>query len=629
MCGIFGVVSFDGVPPDEAAVIAARDTMVHRGPDDAGVYVSGQAALAHRRLSIIDISSAGRMPMSNETGEIWMTFNGEIYNFRELRNQLQGKGHVFRSLTDGETVVHAYEEWGESCFERLYGMFAIGIWDGRKKTLLLARDRLGKKPLYYTKNDRRFLFASTLHPLMTWEGFEKTVSQKALYEYVSRGYVPSPLSIFENTFKLPPGAYLALDGRTGETRQKLYWRIEDFALPEKEKEDKSEERYLDEFEELLFDSVERRLVSDVPLGIFLSGGNDSSLNTAIMKRLGKEIRSFHIAFSDPKLDESPRARRIAKILGVDLTVSAMNDPRILMEMVDQLPEYYDEPMADFSSLPTMFVSREARKHVTVVLSGDGGDEPFGGHDRYSIFRKISAAYPFIAAAPKTLRDRAAAAWRGLPPHRGQGMAVRMAQPDAFHFFGDMRNAMSPFTGEYLLGEKLSLTTAEEFGGYASDYPGIDPLDVVLMHETSRSMIDAIVHKVDRASMSCSLEVRSPLLDHRIIEFAIRLPVRYKIRRGVLKYFLKKLLSRHLPDDLVYGKKAGFTPPMSQWLRRELRGRMEDLLDRDRIRSAGYFLPEAVEHFKKAHLNRRREFTTILWALMSFEQWREHYGIGDK
>src|SRR5262245_49187041 len=388
MCGIFGVWNWNGELVSADDLVTSRDQIAYRGPDDAGHYIAGNVGLAHRRLSIVDLSAAGRMPMSNERGDIWATFNGEIYNYRELRDRLIALGHRFATQTDSETIIHAYEEWGTDSFNMLSGMFAIGLWDGTRRKIVLARDPHGKKPLYYfARPNLGLVFASTLAPLHAWPWFPREVNGAAVYKYVMHGFIPSPDSIFRETYKLPPGHFAVFD-ESGTKRVEPYWSLTQIA-DQAPLVNISEDEHLSELKSRLVEAVRRRLMGDVPLGAFLSGGIDSSLVVALMKETSNApVRTFTIGFKSSQYDESAFARQVAARLDVENTCLMMDGDE-LMKLLPGIVQYYDEPMADFSSLCTMAVSRMARQHVTVVLTGDGGDEFFGGYQGYLALKVFS------------------------------------------------------------------------------------------------------------------------------------------------------------------------------------------------------------------------------------------------
>jgi asparagine synthase (glutamine-hydrolysing) len=621
MCGIFGVWNWDGTPVALPELVAARDTLEHRGPDDAGHFISNNVGLAHRRLSIVDLSPGGRMPMSNETGEIWATFNGEIYNYRELRDRLIARGHQFRTQTDSETIIHAYEEWDTDCFNMLSGMFAIGIWDGPKRRMVLARDPHGKKPLYYfARPGSGLLFGSTLQPLTAWPWFPREVDNRAVYRYITHGFVPSPDSIFCDTHKLPPGSFAVFE-ESGKGRVAPYWSLADVANQEPIS-GRTEDEYLAELKSLLTNAVRRRLMGDVPLGAFLSGGIDSSLIVALMKETSTAaVRTFTIGFRSAQFDESKYAVQVAHHLGVENTLFMM-DGSELLDLLPDMVRYYDEPMADYSSLCTLAVSRLARKHVTVVLTGDGGDEFFGGYEGY-LATKFFTKY--AAVVPQFMR-RAIAKFSPLVPHRRIGDLVRRSRlADAAEFHALYSNVGRHIDLSTIVPrEQLHDLPEEEAARFIRGRPDRSPVESAMLYDATHNMIDAILHKADRATMAFALEARCPLLDKQFTEYAVRLPMSLRVHGWQKKYALRKLLSAYLPWDLIVRPKTGFTPPLRDWFRTELREMLGDLLAPDVVRARGYFHPEGVSRLVDQHLKGTANHTYLLWSLLMLEMWFRAY-----
>ena len=617
MCGIFGVWRPDGQPVDEATVNRSRDSMKLRGPDDAGTWIGGNVALAHRRLSIIDLSPAGRMPMTDEAGQIWATFNGEIYNFQELRQELLSKGHKFKSNTDSEVVVHAYEEWQEACFARFDGMFAIAIWDPHRQQMVLARDPHGKKPLfYYHQPGQLVVLASTLRAIAQWPDVPRIVDEDAIYTYISYGYLHAPRSLLADTYKVTPGHYVVI-GPEGLKQDKAYWDLAQIACAPSPLA-RNEAELLDQLDDLMRKAVRKRLVSDVPLGAFLSGGMDSSLVVALMREVASDrVRTFTIGFTAREFDESHYAERVAKHLGVENTVQRMN-ANDLLRYVPDVVKYYDEPIVDFSLFPTMAISEMARRDVTVVLTGDGGDELFGGYERYL------ATYFFehyARLAGHRFRGAVAGLQRWLPKERLRRFARLSAARDPATFFGMFAN-LGRYAGlsSYVPEEKLVEPPEQVVARYIRGLNGLSATAGAMVYDATHPMIDGILVKVDRATMGFSLEARAPLLDKGLWEAAVGLPVGMKIRRGQKKYLLRKLLYRYLPRDLVDRPKMGFTPPLRDWFRNELREPLCDALSEETIRRRGYFKPEGVQRMLREHISGQQDHVAPLWGLYMLEMW---------
>jgi asparagine synthase (glutamine-hydrolysing) len=615
MCGIVGLVHYcDHEPVSEEVVRRMCRAIIHRGPDDEGIYLAGRVGLGMRRLSIIDLTT-GQQPIHNEDKTIWVVFNGEIYNYPELRDHLVRKGHTFYTQSDTEVIVHLYEETGVDCFQQLNGMFAIAIWDAHRNQLVLGRDRLGKKPLYYSYDGSRLLFASELKSMLCVPGFQRQVSLEALDFYLSFGCVPGDLGIFQGVQKLPAGHTLV--AKAGGIHQQPYWHLA-FG---NSTADAGETFYLQALRELVFDAVKRRLISDVPLGAFLSGGVDSSTVVAVMAKLGvKDLKTFSIGFEEEGYSELSYAREVAEFLGTkhyELIVQP--------DMVKLLPElvwYYDEPFADSSAIPTYYVSQLARSEVTVVLSGDGGDELFGGYTRYldPLLARMLQAVPetvrlhminrVASHLPRGVRGR-----RWLTHTSSDACAYYASKLSIFDserktllYARDMPETMS---GQQPLAwlrtyfgalESATLTTRRQYTDIKTYLP------------------DTILTKVDRASMAVSLEARAPLLDYRIAEFAGKLPDHYKIRNGQTKYLLKALARSLLPESIVNRRKKGFSIPKHVWLQGQLREFCADILLSSRAKSRGYFNTSYVEHMLREQRDGRYDFSDQIWALLCLELW---------
>ncbi|MGE3520258.1 MAG: asparagine synthase (glutamine-hydrolyzing), partial [Vicinamibacterales bacterium] len=525
MCGIAGLVSFDGLPDDAARVaVAMRDVLTHRGPDEAGLHCDGTAALAHRRLSIVDLRS-GQQPLANEDGSIWVVFNGEIYNHGEIRPILERRGHVYRTQSDTETIVHAYEEWGDDCVERFRGMFAFGIWDARRRRLLLARDRLGVKPLYYHLDDRTVTFGSEIKALLQNPTVPREWDPVALDAFLAFQYVPAPSTIYRDVFKLPAAHTLVVE--RGRATLRRYWQL---TFPVEETPVREGE-LLERLDELIHEAVRLRLISDVPLGAFLSGGIDSSVVVAAMTKASSgPVLTTSVGFSEQAFSELSHARMVAEHLGTD-----HHEHLVTPEITDLLPKlawHFDEPFADSSMVPTYYVSAAARRHVTVALSGDGGDEMWAGYARHKVERWEIDVRRWLGDSGSAIAGRVG---RRLPLHMKGARSLRhlglppsdaCARKHAYSFFEDeARTALyaPPFAAE--------VRDADPLAGFRLAYDECrspDALERALYVDANTYLIDDIMTKVDRMSMAVSLEAREPLLDHKLVEFAATVPTRLKL-----------------------------------------------------------------------------------------------------
>lgn len=623
MCGIAGIVSLkDGASNRPLQLMI--DAQAHRGPDDQGGWSDEICALGHRRLAIIDLTEAGRQPMSNENGSVWITFNGEIYNFQELRRQLEGLGHHFRTRTDTEVIIRSYEQWGVDCLKRLRGMYAFGIWDRSKQTLFLARDRVGKKPLFYTQSGGRFLFASELQGILADQQVTREVCTSAIDAYLTYGYVPAPQTAFRQVFKLPPAHYLTLNAASGEIKVERYWSLN--YLP---KQRIDEAQACEALREKLTAAVRLRMISDVPLGAFLSGGIDSSIVVGLMAKLSdRPVKTFSIGFKEAAYNELDHARRIAQLWGTDHHEFVV-EPDAL-NILSRLVRHYGEPYADSSALPTFYVSQMTRQHVTVALNGDGGDESFAGYERYlgNYMAERLQAVPGIALAAKALS-------RVIPDSINPKSRVRQA-----HRF--LSVASQPMTQRYAHwltyfpdSMKADLYTAEfvaELNGardgwlksLIEDLPRLDPIDAGMAVDIASYLPYDLLVKVDITSMANSLEARSPFLDHEVMEFAAQLPVEIKFRSKQLKYLLKKAFDDLLPAENVNRRKMGFGVPVGQWFRGPLRELLCDLLLSNGSLNRGYFQKVEVTRLINDHLEGRADRSFHLWSLLMLELWHQEF-----
>jgi asparagine synthase (glutamine-hydrolysing) len=623
MCGIAGFVESSSVDTplqfDEAQELVHRMCAVirHRGPDDEGALIEEGAGLGMRRLSIIDLST-GHQPIHNEDRTVWVVFNGEIYNFRELRRELEEAGHRFYTSTDTEVIVHAYEQWGRSAIRRLRGMFALAIWDKRTRALLLARDRVGIKPLHYARVNGRLYFGSEIKSLLCAPDLPRDLDAGALDHYLSFLYTPRDGSIFRAVRKLPPGHLLTWTN--GRIQVERYWQwpaYEDYSGRERDA--------VADLRRVLSDAVRSHLVSDVPLGAFLSGGIDSSVVVGLMAETsGARVKTFSIGFDEPEFDELEHARRVARHFGTDHHEFVVKPDAI--GILDRLIEHFDEPFADSSAIPTWYVSEMARRHVTVVLSGDGGDELFGGYDRYLPHPRVAA---FDRYCPRALRPLAAVAAAALPHGtRGKNFLRHVGRDDqkryvdAIRFFGADEKAA-------LLSCEISaqLTAPDPEARLARHFARYEHLpwpSQMMRFDAETYLPEDVLTKVDRMSMAHSIESRVPLLDNLVIDFAARLPAAMKIRDGRRKHVLKELAASILPPEILARPKQGFGVPLGVWFRGNLQELFTDTLLSAHTLQRGYFQPAFVRQLVNEHLKGTRDHTLRLWQLVVFERWHRQY-----
>lgn len=593
------------------------DTIRHRGPDDEGFYTGPGIGLGFRRLSIIDLEG-GHQPLSNEDGSVWIAFNGEIYNFADLNRRFLSTGHRFRTRSDTETIVHLYEELGEECFSEMQGMFAIALWDDRRKRLVLARDRIGKKPLFYSWDGRRLVFGSEIKAIKAAGGFSDEIDPEALSDYFSYQYVPAPKTIYRDVRKLRPGHYMVVDG--SGIRETPYWDIRfDEALPLSE--DEWTERFLDEFGQ----AVGSRLVSDVPLGAFLSAGVDSSAVVALMHRAQRRVTTCSIGFKEAQYNEAAEAREFAASLDAN-HFEEIVEARAL-GLVKKLAWHYDEPFADSSAVPTYYVSQMARRHVTVALSGDGGDENFAGYRRYrltmwedqmrswlpqplrrAVFGPLGAVYPKLGWAPRIVRAKSTFQSLSRSTIDGYFHGVSCCPPA-------MKSGL--FTGD-LLRRLNGYDSADVVREHYARAGAADPLSRIQYVDMKTYLVDDILVKVDRASMANSLEVRCPLLDHKLMELVARIPSSFKLRNGQGKYIFKKALRRVLPESVLARKKKGFAVPVAEWLRGELKEFAHESL----FGSADDLVSQAfVRRCWRQHQRGQRDWSALLWCVLMYRNWQ--------
>jgi len=628
MCGIAGFIESpwarSPLNPQAARALAHQmcDVIRHRGPDDEGMLVEPGVALGMRRLSIIDIAT-GHQPIHNEDGRISVVFNGEIYNFRELRQSLQAMGHRFSTATDTEVIVHAYEQWGEESFTRLRGMFALALLDRRDGRVLIARDRVGIKPLHYALAGGRLYFGSEIKSLLCAPDLPRDLNIGALDHYLSFLYAPRDESFFARIRKLPPGHLLTW--RNGRISVRPYWEP-----PACETFNGSERDAVDELQQVLTDAVRAHLVSDVPLGAFLSGGVDSSLVVALMATAqGARVKTFSIGFDQPEYDERAYARRVAQAFGTDHHEDVVRPDGVAV--LEQIVTHFDEPFGDTSALPTWYVSQLAAREVTVVLSGDGGDEMFGGYSRYIPDARVTAV---DRCTPAALRRMAGAVGARLPSGaRGKRFLRHLARDargrylDAIGFFtaDDKAGLLAADVRRQLTGGDPEHRLIRHFDRYTQlSWPS-----QMMRFDVETYLPEDILTKVDRMSMAHSIEARVPLLDNAVIDFASSLPAALKIRDGRRKHVLKEVAARFLPGELIDRRKQGFGVPLDAWFRGTLRELFADTLLSARSLQRGYFQPAFVRGLIHEHVSARRDHTFRLWQLVVFERWLQHYVDGGR
>lgn len=618
MCGIVGKLNFNREPIPETLLRRMCAVSLHRGPDDEGIYRDDGIGLGHRRLSIIDVAG-GHQPMSNEDGTVWVVFNGEIYNFQELRAELKRKGHFLRTQSDTEVIVHLYEEYGTACLNQLNGMFAFAIWDQRRQRLILARDRLGQKPLHYSLKQDTLTFASEIQPILEDSDVARQLNLVALDQYLSLLYVPTPLTMLEGVMKLPPAHYLLCEG--GQVRIERYWQLDfdrKLALPEAE----LQERLL----ALLDDATRLRLISEVPLGAFLSGGLDSSLVVALMNRhASQRVKTFSVGFETQQeswLDELPYARLVAQHLDTDHTELICRPE--LAEVLPDLVWHYGEPFGDNSSVPTYYLCKATRSAVTVALSGDGGDELFAGYAWHQTHQR--------PAVSRTLRRLALTARKNLKAPRpplgticGGLLAELQSGLDPIHRYASKIRYFNRLQKSRLYTNEIKsqlgrLHGLEPLYQLAASNHYRDPLDRILATDTQLYLPDDILVKVDIASMASSLEVRSPFLDYRVVEFAASLPSSLKLQDGISKRILKRAARDLLPAAILDRPKWGFGLPVHDWMRQDL-GKLssEVLLDRS-ARSRELFSQDYIQCMLASHESGQQNLGHQLWLLLNFELW---------
>ena len=645
VCGITGIFNFNNRPIIPEQLIRMNRTLVHRGPDEEGYYVNqrsevrgqrsadeklwrfgkgeGNVGLGHRRLSIIDLAT-GQQPLCNEDKSIWVVFNGEIYNFLELKTELEDKGHIFRTVSDTETIVHAYEEWGINAVKRFRGMFAIALWDENRQELVLFRDRVGKKPIYYYLSNQKLVFASEIKAILEVPDVNKDLDLTALSDYLSLTYIPSPKSIFKHIRKLPAAHYASINNN--KIRVEPYWDISFYPSSKQ-----SEQQVIDDLIGILEEAAKIRMISEVPLGAFLSGGVDSSAVVAMMAKDNQQpVLTNSISFTESKYNEAPFARMVADLFG-----TCHNEHLVTPEaipIVEKLSWHYDEPFADSSAVPTYYVSKTARKNVTVSLSGDGGDENFAGYSRYYFdqrenwIRNIIPG-PFQGPFFGFIQSLYPRSNRFSSIFRGRAFINNVARDPVDAYFFTV-SAIHESEKDQILGNDTlhaigDYSTLDLFKKYYHEAQAEDHLSRIQYLDIKTYLCDDILTKVDRASMAVSLEVRSPLLDHVLMEYVARIPQNRKLVHKNGKYIFKKALERHLPEEILYRNKMGFALPVAEWLRKEIKEYGEKMIvDGDATRN--YLNKKYVQRIWGEHQSKAFDWSPKLWMILMLNLWHNRF-----
>jgi asparagine synthase (glutamine-hydrolysing) len=621
MCGICGYVSFKKPIEEKRGLLQAmNDLMLHRGPDEGALYLEGRVGLGHRRLSIIDLSG-GKQPMGNEDGSLTVVFNGEIYNFPELKAELQAKGFSFRTNSDTEVILHGYAAWGDKVLEKMNGMFAFALWDAKRQRLLAARDRLGKKPVYYHLGREGFAFASEMKSILRDPEVPREINSEAVDKYFSYGYIPAPHTIFKAVSKLLPGHSLVLEN--GNLKVTHYWDV----TYRPDADCKNEDDYVEKLHGLMQASVKRRLISDVPLGAFLSGGIDSSVVVGLMAGISNSpVKTFTIGFEEKGYSEAADARAVAKLFNTEHHEFTVHPDAVAL--LPDLVWHFDEPFADSSAVPTYYVSKMARSQVTVVLSGDGGDELFAGYNRYLEAGALSR-YKKI---PRVLREKVAAGLAGRLPMgtRGKFFLMALGQIERRENY-DLADIYPPIKADLYSSDfearLQGMDPPEASLRYWTDAP-MDALSRMQYLDTKVYLPDDILTKVDRMSMANSLETRAPLLDYTVVEFAASIPPSLQRKDGRGKYILRKMASRFLPPSILDKKKQGFAIPRDQWFQRDLKQYAADLLTSKKFKERGYFDDRNVRMMLDEHVRGQRDYSTWIWCLINFELWHQLFVDAD-
>ncbi|MBU2869096.1 asparagine synthase (glutamine-hydrolyzing) [Colwellia sp. E2M01] len=624
MCGIAGFTQFNQVKAKQQTLVEMGEAIFHRGPDAGGEYIDDGVALCHRRLSIIDLSAAGTQPMHSSDDKFVIVFNGEIYDFDKIRNDLLAEGYQFNTHTDTEVILVLYAKYGEKCLEHINGMFAFAIWNKEKQELFIARDRMGKKPLYYYFDNENIFFASELKALLVLPNIPKKIREDAVYDFFAYQYIPDPKTIFEDVYKLEPGHFITLNSKGLKKEQ--YWDVS-FAQTSND----SEEKLKADLTQLTDHCTKSRMVSDVPLGAFLSGGVDSSGVVALMaKNSESPITTCSIGFDDEKYNEVDFARSVAEQYKTDHHEFTVHQ-NVKDELMD-IVSYFDEPFADPSLVPTYFVSELARQQVTVAIAGDGGDEVFAGYEKYSVDNvenKLRQKFPsVIRRSVFPTLAKVAGCVKAKPFRKAKSLLTSLSVEPAMGFY--MTNSF--ITDEIwngLVNDKMK----SKLNGYHPSKitldayhkaDGPDHLSKILYTDMKTYLPGGILVKVDRMSMANSLEVRAPILDYKLVEFAAKIPSKYKFNEGEKKYILKEIFKPFLTDDILYRKKMGFSVPLADWLRGEVKDITEDCLFNRKAGLIDYFKPEVIKKMWQQHQDKSIDYSAPLWSMLMFQMWWDKY-----
>jgi asparagine synthase (glutamine-hydrolysing) len=621
MCGIVGIYNFKGNPVDSFLVQRMVKTLEHRGPDDEGIYIDKNFGLGHRRLSIIDTSKAGRQPMVNKDESLFIVFNGEIYNFQKLREILKGLGHQFKSKTDTEVVLHGYEEWGTDCLKRFDGMFAFAILDRKNSQFFLARDRMGEKPLYYYIDQERFIFASEIKAIIEDQNVIREIGNQGLINYFTFGHSIAPDTIYKNIKKLLPGHYLVV--KDGRTEIKEYWD----SLTVGEKKDRGEKYYKQKTREIFEEAVKEELISDVPLGVFLSGGIDSSSVVAMMaKNEVSPLRTFSVGFdlAGGEFNELRDAKVVAKHFKTEHHELFLREPD-LINALNKLVYYYDEPFGDAAAFPVFYLSQFAKKYVKVVLTGEGGDEIFGGYRRYIVENIRSNFSALNLFSGNNMFNKAIEPLPGLRRTKKLIETVQI-EDDLLRYtnwlvFFSKEKIRGLLKDKLLAGRENPLKTYKE---YFSRYQTENLLDKIMYLDQKILLPDCYLEKVDKASMAFGLETRSPILNHRLVEFANSVPSKYKVKGIKTKYILKEAMKDVLPRQILEKKKHGLSVPTNAWFRGKLKNYLFEIVFDKKTRARGYFNFSYIEKLYKNYQNKNQPLDSQLWLILNFELWHRQF-----
>ena len=643
MCGIVGIWN-PSQKINKEVLLKMRDRIKHRGPDDAGIFVDEKSnlGLAQRRLSIIDLSEKGHQPMGSEDGSLWLTYNGEVYNFKEIKKELEKKGYRFRGNSDTEVVLKSFQEWGINCVDKFRGMFSFAVWDQKKEKLYLFRDRFGVKPLFYYFDKNKFLFASELKAICSWHRFKKEIDFNALSFYLQLGYIPAPYTIFKNTYKLEKGTILEVDSNFNLKKIK-YWYPEKYFLKTQidadikrgtTRTETNEKQILDELEQLLKESFQYRMIADVEVGVFLSGGTDSSLVAAILqKNSSKKLKTFTIGFPEPSYDEAPTAKKVAEILGTEHYEYYLK-PQDLENIFQKYVEIFDEPFGDSSGLSTYLLAKFTREKVKVVLSGDGGDELFFGYDKYKAVEKIKNI-------PNLARFGSRKFFEKLGPVKTEKLYSLISKILPVPQYSNLREKISKLTnllkgknpseffqlaGSYFLKEELkNLFKEKNFNSDLNQFyqnNNIDFREQMQLWDIENYLVDDILVKTDRTTMAVGLEAREPYLDQTILEYIAQVPPDLKFKKS--KYLLKQILYRYLPEKLFQRPKTGFRLPMYEWLKKDWHNYLREYLDSSKIERQGIFNPEFIREMVGKYQKGKYINPDKLWLLLNFQLWYQNW-----